>query len=97
MASRAKLSPKRTQQKSKILVSDSCFFSPIHYQNDSLILMTLKKQTFENIMKQERQIVTKYARLTPSCNHPRNFIAIASIVLEICTGQNSSMKINKGQ
>ena len=29
--------------------------------------------------------------------HPQNFITIASIVLEICTGQNSSMKINNGQ
>ena len=29
--------------------------------------------------------------------HPQNFITIASIVLEICPGQNSSMKINKGQ
>ena len=29
--------------------------------------------------------------------HPQNFITLASIVLEICTGQNSSMKINKGQ
>ena len=29
--------------------------------------------------------------------HPQNFITIASIVLEICTGQKSSMKINKGQ
>ena len=48
----------------------------------------------ENIVEQERQIV---ARLTPSCNHPRNFIAIANTVLEICTAQNSSMKINKGQ
>ena len=29
--------------------------------------------------------------------HPQNFITTASIVLEICSGQNSSMKINKGQ
>ena len=29
--------------------------------------------------------------------HPQNFITIASIVLEIYSGQNSSMKINKGQ
>ena len=29
--------------------------------------------------------------------HPQNFITITSIVLEICSGQNSSMKINKGQ
>ena len=27
--------------------------------------------------------------------HPQNFITIVSIVLEICSGQNSSMKINK--
>ena len=51
----------------------------------------------ENIVEQERQVVAKYARLTSSCNYPQNFIAIASIVLEICTGQNSSMKINKGK
>ena len=50
----------------------------------------------KNNNKQVRQIDAKYTRLTPSCNHPRNFIATASIVLEICTGQNSSMKINKG-
>ena len=29
--------------------------------------------------------------------HPQNFLTIAGIVLEICSGQNSSMKINKGQ
>ena len=29
--------------------------------------------------------------------HQQNFITIASIVLELCSGQNSSMKINKGQ
>ena len=28
--------------------------------------------------------------------HPQNFISIASIVLEICSGQKSSMKVNKG-
>ena len=29
--------------------------------------------------------------------HPQNFITIAIIVLEICTGQKSSLKVNKGQ
>ena len=29
--------------------------------------------------------------------HPQNFITIVSTVLEICSRQNSSMKINKGQ
>ena len=38
----------------------------------------------ENIRKQERQIVARYARLTPSCK------------AGACTGQNSSMKNNKG-
>ena len=28
---------------------------------------------------------------------PQNFITLASIVLEICSGQNSNRKINKGQ
>ena len=47
--------------------------------------MGLENKPLENIAEQERQIVAKYARLTPSYNHRRNFIAIASIVLEICT------------
>ena len=34
--------------------------------------------------KQELQIVARFARLTPSCNQPWNFIIIASLVLEIC-------------
>ena len=29
--------------------------------------------------------------------HPQNFIIIAILVLEICTGQKSSLKVNKGQ
>ena len=29
--------------------------------------------------------------------HPQNFITIASIVLALFSGQNSNMKINKGQ
>ena len=29
--------------------------------------------------------------------HPQNFITLASIVLEICSGQNSSKKLNKVQ
>ena len=40
------------------------------------------------MVEQEQQIVARYAQLTPSCNHPQNFITIASIVLEICIGQN---------
>ena len=39
----------------------------------------------ENTVEQERQIVARYARLTPSCK------------AGACTGQNSSMKNNKGQ
>ena len=46
--------------------------------------------------EQERQTVARYARLTPSCNQTRNFIAIASIILEIFTGKNLSMKKTQG-
>ena len=38
----------------------------------------------KNLMEQERQIVARYACLTPSCK------------AGACTGQNSSMKNNKG-
>ena len=38
---------------------------------------------YKQIPKQERQIVARYARLTPSCK------------AGACTGQNSSMKNNK--
>ena len=55
-------------------------------------LMELVFDEVKNIVEQERQIVTRYACLTPSCNLPQNFIAIASIVLEIYIGQISSMK-----
>ena len=46
--------------------------------------MTVVKLAFDNILEQERQIVTRYVRLTPSCK------------AGACTGQNSSMKNNKG-
>ena len=38
----------------------------------------------ESIVEQDRQIVARYARLTPSCK------------AGACTGQNSSMKTTKG-
>ena len=40
--------------------------------------------SIKSLNKQERQIVARYARLTPSCK------------ARACTGQNSSMKNNKG-
>ena len=43
----------------------------------------MNKKPFENIVEQEWQIVTRYARLTPSCK------------AGACTGQNSSMQNNK--
>ena len=50
----------------------------------SRLLTTLKKKPFENKVEQERQIVARYARPTPSCK------------AGACTRQNSSMKNNKG-
>ena len=50
------------------------------------IILNLKfgSEMVENIVEQQRQIVARYARLTPSCK------------AGACTGQNSSMKNNKG-
>ena len=50
----------------------------------------------QKISKQELQFMCTALPLM-KCIHPQNFITIASIVLEIRSGQNSSMKINKGQ
>ena len=61
------------------------------------------KVKYEN---KERAITKKANKSHGSCAlhsplmrsiHPQNFITLASIVLEICSGQKSSMKINKGQ
>ena len=51
--------------------------------NDAKIMISVFDRV-ENIDKQERQIVARYARLNPSCK------------AGACTGQNSSMKNNKG-
>ena len=50
----------------------------------------------KKISKQELRFMFTALPLMRSI-HPQNFITIASIVMEICSGQNSSMKINKGQ
>ena len=50
----------------------------------------------QKLSKQELQFMCTALPLMRSI-YPQNVITTASIVLEICTGQNSSMKINKGQ
>ena len=52
-----------------------------HQKNGSLHKFSIRSNIKQ---KQERQIVARYARLTPSCK------------AGACTGQNSSMKNNKG-
>ena len=59
------------------------------FADDQINVHVAKKLEFpqgrvENIVEQERQIVARYARLTPSCK------------AGACTKQNSSMKNNKG-
>ena len=56
-----------------------------HTPQQLLVTKQINVTGMQNKRQQERQIVAKYARLTPSYNHPENFIAITSIVLEICT------------
>ena len=50
-----------------------------------MLTFKLEENAYRNILEQERQIVARYARLTPSCK------------AGACTKQNSSMKNNKGQ
>ena len=49
-----------------------------HTPQKLLVTKQINVTGMQNKRQQEQQIVTKYARLTPSYNHPRNFIAIAS-------------------
>ena len=59
-----------------------------------------KKKTQGNYTKIKQAKVTVHVHCTPPLMrsiHPQNFITIAIIVLEICTGQKSSLKVNKGQ
>ena len=54
-------------------------------RSKNIFTAILRYPTRKHEIKQERQIVARYARLTPSCK------------AGACTGQNSSMKNNKGQ
>ena len=76
----------------------SCTRNHLYHSKSFFGHMSLNKFLTRSVAKSTRAAnYRKICPLTPSCNHPRNFIAKASIVMEICTGQNSSMKINKGQ
>ena len=65
----------------------------VKYENKQRAITKKKKKKKAN---KSYGSCTLHSYLTRSI-HPQNFITIASIVLEICSGQNSSMKINKGQ
>ena len=84
-------------------------YPPIKFHNHSWYSfgdMLLTKVKYENkqmaITKKKKKANKSYgscvlhSRLMRSI-HPKSFLTIAGIVLEICSGQNSSMKINKGQ
>ena len=68
------------------------------HQTKNLSMKKKKKQRAitQKLSKQELRFMYTAPPLMRSI-HPQNFITIASIVLEICTGQNSSMKVNKDQ
>ena len=82
-------------------------YPPTKFHNHSKYSSGDMHQTKFKYENQERAITKKLASKSyGSCAvhsplmrsiQPQNFITIASIVLEICTGQKSSMKIKKGQ
>ena len=54
-----------------------------------------KQRATQKISKQKLRSCALHSPLMRSI-HPQNFITIASIVLEICSGQNSCMKKTMG-
>ena len=66
-------------------------------QNSSMKKKKKKQRTItQKLSKQELRFMCT-ALLLDEIYPPTNFITIASIVLEMSSGQNSSMTINKGQ
>ena len=78
-------------------------YPPSKFHNHSLVnLRDMHWKTFkykkkraitQKLSKQELWLYTLYSHLMRSI-HPQNFITLASILLEICSGQNSSKKLN---
>ena len=81
-------------------------YPPTKFHNHSLL--SLRDMHRKKIKYKKQRAITRnfasksygsYALYSPLIRsiHPQNFITIASIVFKICTGQNLSMKVNKGQ
>ena len=80
-------------------------YTPTKFHNHSKYNFGDMHQTKFKCESKQRALTKKisksyglYAMHSPLMRsiYPQNFITIASIVLEICSRQNSSMKINKG-
>ena len=82
-------------------------YPPTKFHNHSIVLEICTRQKSSLKVNKGQSVKKKKANKSyGSCAlhsplmrsiHPQNFITIVSTVLEICSGQNSSMKINKGQ
>ena len=84
-------------------------YPPTKFHNDSNYSLGHMHRTEVKFESKQRAITEKKKKGNKSYGscalhsplmrsiHPQNFITIVSTVLEICSGQNSSMKINKGQ
>ena len=81
-------------------------YPPTKFHNHSSFNLRDMHRKKSKYKKKQRAITQKlsktygsYALYSPLIRsiHPQNFITIASIVFEICTRKNSSMKVNKGQ
>ena len=87
-----KLSKQELQFKGTALPLDE-IYPPTKFHNHSKYCFGDMHRTKFKYKNKQRALHSPLMRSI----HPQNFITIASIVLEICTGQNSSIKINKGQ
>ena len=90
-----KLSKKELRFICTVLPLDK-IYPPTKFHNHSLFSLRDMHRKKSKYKKKQRAITEKLSKKERSF-HPQNFITIAIIVLEICSGQNSSIKINKGQ
>ena len=74
-------------------------YPPTKFHNRSRQNSSMKVNKGQLLKKQVNKSYGSCAPHSPLMRsiHPQNFINIASIVFEICSGQNSSMKKNEGQ
>ena len=78
-------SPKTSELQIIVIMETRAITKRDHTPQQLLVTKQINVTGMQNKRQTRAANCRKIRRLIPSYNHPRNFIAIASIVLEICT------------